>query len=77
MFNPHIQFEQLREISKYEKMKDVVRRRDVVFSGSVNPMLNDFGELSEVYQYSGQQYPESWKCPLKITHAKSKHNPST
>ncbi len=76
VFNPHAQFEQLRESSKYETMKNVVRKRDIAYSGSVNPMLSDFGELSEVYQYSGRRYDEDWKCPLKITHAATKHNPS-
>jgi len=75
VFNPHAQFEQLRASSKYEAMKSTVRKRDIVFSGSVNPMLQDFGESSEVFQYSGRHYDDSWKCPLKITHA-GKHNPS-
>ncbi|MBA2249899.1 MAG: YqcI/YcgG family protein [Chitinophagaceae bacterium] len=76
VFNPHVQFEQLRVTTKYDKMKDVVRKRDIVFSGSVNPMLNDFGKHSEVYQYSGRNYDESWECPLKISHAQNKNNPS-
>jgi FPC/CPF motif-containing protein YcgG len=37
-------------------------------------MLEDFGEASEVYQYSGRQYDEQWQCPLKIYHAKSTNN---
>jgi FPC/CPF motif-containing protein YcgG len=57
-------------------MKNTVRKRDIAFSGSVNPMLQDFGESSEVYQYSGRKYDDSWQCPLKITHAETKHNPS-
>lgn len=75
VFNPHAQFEQLRASSKYEAMKNTVRKRDIAFSGSVNPMLQDFGESSEVFQYSGRNYDDKWKCPLKITHA-TKHNPS-
>ncbi len=47
-FNPHAQFERLRETDHYESMKAVVRRRDIVLSGSVNPMLDDFGNVSEV-----------------------------
>ncbi len=70
VFNPHAQFEQLRASSKYDAMKNTVRKRDIAFSGSVNPMLQDFGESSEVYQYSGRRYDDSWKCPLKITHTK-------
>jgi FPC/CPF motif-containing protein YcgG len=75
VFNPHEQFEQLRASSKYDAMKNTVRKRDIALSGSVNPMLQDFGEASEVFQYSGRKYDDSWKCPLKITHA-TKHNPS-
>ncbi|MBV9961924.1 MAG: YqcI/YcgG family protein [Parafilimonas sp.] len=76
VFNPHAQFEQLKTINKYEKMKHAVRKRDIALSGSVNPMLQDFGEASEVYQYSGRKYDDSWKCPLKITHATTNNNPS-
>lgn len=75
VFNPHAQFEQLRASSKYEAMKNTVRKRDIAFSGSVNPMLQDFGESSEAFQYSGRNYDDSWKCPLKITHETIKHNP--
>src|ERR1700730_16719391 len=64
-FNPHAQFEKLREANRYKKMKDTVRKRDIAYSGSVNPMLKDFGESSEVYQYSGRKYDNKWQCPLK------------
>lgn len=69
VFNPHAQFEKLKETAKYNVMKNTVRKRDAVFSGSINPMLQDFGEASEVFQYSGRKYDADWKCPLKITHA--------
>jgi FPC/CPF motif-containing protein YcgG len=65
VFNPHAEFEKLRNKHKYEPMKTAVRKRDVHFSGSVNPMLKDFGEESEVFQYSGLQYDLTWQCPLK------------
>jgi FPC/CPF motif-containing protein YcgG len=71
VFNPHQQFEILREGNHYEPMKHVVRKRDHEYSGSVNPMLADFGTSSEVYQYSGIRYDEKWKCPLQINHAKT------
>ena len=77
VFNPHWQFEQLRKSGKYEKMKQVVRKRDISYSGSINPMLRDFGEASEVYQYSGRKYDDTWKCPLKISHASIEHNTCT
>ncbi len=74
VFNPHKQFEQLREAGKYDKMKEAVRKRDIAYSGSINPMLSDFGEASEVYQYSGRKYDDTWKCPLKINHCENENN---
>jgi FPC/CPF motif-containing protein YcgG len=76
VFNPHLQFELLRQGGKYDKMKHVVRKRDIAFSGSINPMLKDFGEASEVYQYSGLRYDDKWQCPLKINHEGTEHNTS-
>jgi uncharacterized protein len=64
VFNPHAQFEEMKKDARYEKMKTIVRKRDVVFSGSVNPMLTEFGKASEVYQYSGRNYDSKWKCPF-------------
>jgi FPC/CPF motif-containing protein YcgG len=77
VFNPHAEFEKLREKNQYERMKDIVRKRDIAYSGSANPMLQDFGEISEVYQYSGRNYDAGWECPLKIRHAEIKNNSST
>jgi len=68
VFNPHQQFEKLKQTNKYESMKATVRKRDIAYSGSVNPMLNDFGESSEALQYSGRKYDEQWQCPLHINH---------
>ena len=64
VFNPHEEFERLKRTGRYDPMKKVVRRRDETYSGSVNPMLKDFGEAPEVFQYSGKQYDATWKCPL-------------
>jgi len=70
VFNPHMQFEQLRASGKYDNMKYAVRKRDIAVSGEINPMLKDFGESSEVYQYSGRQYDQAWKCPFINNHKK-------
>lgn len=77
VFNPHMQFEELRETGKYNNMKYAVRKRDLAYSGSINPMLTDFGDASEIYQYSGRKYDNTWQCPLKINHAPIEHNTST
>jgi FPC/CPF motif-containing protein YcgG len=65
VFNPHQEFERLRKTNRYEAMKRTVRKRDVVYSGSVNPMLTDFGDKPETRQYSGIHYKSDWKCPLR------------
>ncbi|MDQ3019220.1 MAG: YqcI/YcgG family protein [Bacteroidota bacterium] len=70
IFNPHAQFEKLRSTNGFEKMKNIVRKRELEYSGSVNPMLDDFGTSSEVYQYSGVKYKNNWQCPLKISHTR-------
>lgn len=74
VFNPHAQFEKLRESDRYDHMKSVIRKRDIKYSGSVNPMLEDFGKASEVYQYSGKKYFTDWQCPLKVNHKKDENN---
>jgi FPC/CPF motif-containing protein YcgG len=70
VFNAHSQFEKLREENHYSRLQQVVRKRDIAYSGSVNPMLADFGEVSEVFQYTGMQYDADWKCPFNSPHAK-------
>lgn len=66
-FNLHQQFEHLREMGVYENVRDKIRERDKAFQGSINPMLDDFGNSSEARQYSGRAVGEDWKCPF---HAK-------
>lgn len=77
VFNPHAEFEKLRNANRYEHMKRAVRKKDVLFSGSINPMLTDFGEQSEVYQYSGRTYDAQWKCPLSNNHSTDEHYSSS
>lgn len=76
VFNPHAQFEKLRTTNSYEKIKAIVRKRDIACSGSVNPMLDDFGKSSEAVQYSGRMHDDQWQCPLTIKHGKIKHHPA-
>lgn len=63
-FNLHQQFEKLRESGLYEKMKKVIREREVAFDGSINPMLKDHGDGLEAPQYSGRKVDSTWKCPF-------------
>ncbi|MES2371187.1 MAG: guanitoxin biosynthesis heme-dependent pre-guanitoxin N-hydroxylase GntA [Bacteroidota bacterium] len=64
VFNPHAQFEELKRKNKYDTIRNVTRKRDIAYSGSVNPMLDDFGRSSEAKQYSGREYNAGWKCPF-------------
>jgi FPC/CPF motif-containing protein YcgG len=77
VFNPHEQFQELRASNKYSPMKEAVRKRDIKLSGSVNPMLADFGEISEVFQYSGLRYDRNWQCPFVAKHENAKHHSSS
>ncbi len=63
-FNLHNQFEKLREMGAYEKVRDKIRERDIELQGSMNPMLEDFGQSSEAKQYSGKKSGEDWVCPF-------------
>lgn len=65
VFNPHVQFEEMKRMGTYQKIKKVNRKRDIKLSGSINPMLRDFGEASEIFQYSGAQHNADWECPFK------------
>jgi len=76
VFNPHQQFQMLRQNNHYESMKKTVRKRDLKLSGSINPMLDDYGSSSEARQYSGREYSNGWKCPLHIKHANAKSDTS-
>ena len=71
IFNPHIQFEDMRKTKQYEKMQAVVRKKDIAIAGSVNPMLTDFGNVSEVFQYSGRAYSNTDRCPFKLNNHES------
>lgn len=66
VFNPHIQFEKMREKKIFEKIKNIIRAKDKILQGTINPMLNDFGERSEVFQYIGKVYSPEDKIPLEI-----------
>ncbi len=64
VFNPHEQFERLRAEGNWGRMKQAIRARDLQLQGSINPMLSDFGELSEARQYSGRAVEEDWHPPF-------------
>lgn len=69
VFNPRSQFTRLREDDQFERMRTVIRERDIELQGTPNPMLADFGDRSEAKQYSGRETEAGWKCPF---HRKAK-----
>ncbi|WP_120715893.1 guanitoxin biosynthesis heme-dependent pre-guanitoxin N-hydroxylase GntA [Tsuneonella amylolytica] len=64
VFNPHKQFEMLREQGKYERMRERILTRDEKLAGSINPMLAEHGTASAARQYSGRAVGEDWVCPF-------------
>ena len=65
VFNPHDQFERLREQNRYGRMREAIMARDAKLAGSTNPMLADHGDASAAPQYSGRLVGEDWKCPFR------------
>lgn len=68
VFNLHEQFETLRRQGRYDRMRDVIRKRDAALCGSINPLLRNFGEGSEARQYSGRAVADNWRCPFRPRH---------
>ncbi len=66
VFNLHSQFVQLRADGRYEKLSSTIIARDIMFSGSSNPVLANYGERSEARQYSGRRVEEDWVCPFPL-----------
>lgn len=64
VFNLHDQFEQLRKTGAFDKLQSTIQKRDIALAGTVNPMLQKFGEASEARQYSGRMVADDWHCPF-------------
>ena len=65
IFNPHTQFERLREQGHFARLQGLIRARERALQGSLNANLSDFGERSEARQYSGRPVEEAWRCPFR------------
>lgn len=74
VFNVHQQFEKLRSKGIFNKVRDHIRKRDLDLQGFANPMLKDFGERSEVFQYLGRTYETHEECPLKLKGSTHEHH---
>jgi FPC/CPF motif-containing protein YcgG len=66
VFNPHDQFERLRQQGQFERIQEVIRDRDAELEGELNPNLANFGEHTEARQYSGRPVDGEWKCPVSF-----------
>ena len=64
VFNLHDQFERLRGMGAYTRVRNRIRKRDARLQGHINPMLTDFGSRSEARQYSGRAVGDDWACPF-------------
>ena len=74
VFNPHAQFDRLRELDQYERLQKTIRARELKIQGSLNPNLSDFGTASEARQYSGRAVEANWKCPFLARMQQTKGN---
>lgn len=66
VFNVIQQFENLEIAGEYEPMKTAIRKRDRLFQGSVNPMVEAHGDHWESIQFSGMKSDTQWKCPFRF-----------
>lgn len=64
-FNAHRQFRHARRDGRFERIKLLVRQREMESQGSINPELSEFGERSEARQYSGRRTEKRWRCPFQ------------
>ena len=64
VFNPHAQFEHLKQDGRWERLQTVIRAREEQLQGSLNPNLADYGTASEARQYSGRAVEADWRPPF-------------
>lgn len=64
VFNPHAQFERLRQEGRFERLREAIRERDLALQQAPNTALEDFGARSEARQYSGKAPEADWACPF-------------
>ena len=64
VFNPHAQFQHLKEEGRWERLQEVVRMREENLQGSLNPNLADHGTATEARQYSGRAVEPDWHPPF-------------
>jgi FPC/CPF motif-containing protein YcgG len=64
VFNPHAQFQHLKEEGRWKRLQEVVRMREENLQGTLNPNLADYGTTTEARQYSGRAVEPDWHPPF-------------
>jgi FPC/CPF motif-containing protein YcgG len=64
IFNLYEQFVDLMKTGRYQPMVDINRKRELKFQGSINPMVENYGDSWEAIQFSGKENSSQWKCPF-------------
>ncbi len=64
VFNPHAQFQLLKEEGRWARLQEVIRMRERKLQGSLNPNLADYGTATEARQYSGRAVEADWRPPF-------------
>lgn len=64
-FNLHSQFENLRAVGKMGGIEKMVRKRDSLLQGGINPLLAAHGHASAAMQYSGKVVTSTAQCPYR------------
>ncbi len=65
VFNLYDQFEELERRGAYASTVQINRAREMKFFGSVNPMVEKYGDQWESIQFSGKNNPPDWQCPFE------------
>lgn len=65
ILNYYDQFTDLAKAGKYDSIVKLNRQREMRFSGSLNPMVEKYGDNQEAIQFSGKENPDDWKCPFR------------
>lgn len=72
VFSAMSQFDQFEKDGNYTTLVNTIRRRELKFQGSINPMVLAHGDVWESIQYSGRDNPDSWKCPFQLLKRENK-----
>jgi FPC/CPF motif-containing protein YcgG len=72
VFNTLSQFDQFEKDGTYTTLVHTIRRRELNFQGSINPMVQAHGDVWESIQYSGRDNPDSWTCPFQFMKRENK-----